>query len=81
MGCLRSRKSTNAPIEAGYNHSVPAIMAMRAMDTGRRQVYDAATRTIREGRKPFAVDGNHFGGSAAVQPFCSSSAISCRTCA
>lgn len=49
MGCLRSRKTTNAPIEAGYNHSVPAVMAMRAMDTGRRQVYDATTRTIREG--------------------------------
>jgi len=49
LQCLRNRKTTNAPIEAGYNHSVPAIMAMRAMDTGRRQVYDAATRTIREG--------------------------------
>jgi predicted dehydrogenase len=49
LQCLRSRKTTNAPIEAGYNHSVPAIMALRAMDTGRRQVYDAPTRTIREG--------------------------------
>jgi hypothetical protein len=28
---------------------VPALMAMRAMDTGRRQIYDAATREIREG--------------------------------
>jgi hypothetical protein len=49
LQCLRSRRLTNAPIEAGYNHAVPAIMAIRAMDTGRRQVYDAATRTIHEG--------------------------------
>jgi predicted dehydrogenase len=49
LQCLRSRAVTNAPIEAGYQHCVPALMAMRAMDTGRRQVYDAATREIREG--------------------------------
>ena len=49
LQCLRSRKQCNAPIEAGYNHCVPALMAMRAFDTGRRQVYDAQTREIREG--------------------------------
>jgi predicted dehydrogenase len=49
LQCLRTRAVTNAPIEAGYHHCVPALMAMRAMDTGRRQVYDAATREIREG--------------------------------
>ena len=49
LECLRSRKACNAPIEAGYNHCVPALMAMRAFDTGRRQVYDAAKQEIREG--------------------------------
>jgi len=48
LQCLRSRKTTNAPIEAGYHHCVPALMAVRAMDTGRRQVYDAASREIRD---------------------------------
>ena len=41
--------SSNAPIEAGYNHCVPALMAVRAMDTGRRQVYDPQKREIRDG--------------------------------
>ncbi len=49
LKCLRSRKICNAPIEAGYNHCVPALMAMRAFDTGRRQVYDPLKREIREG--------------------------------
>ncbi len=49
LQCLRSRKACNAPIEAGYNHCVPALMAIRAMDTGRRQVYDAAKREFRDG--------------------------------
>jgi len=49
LQCLRTRKACNAPIEAGYNHCVPALMAVRAMDTGRRQIYDPKTREIREG--------------------------------
>jgi len=49
LQCLRSRKLCNAPIEAGYQHCVPALMGIRAMDTGRRQIYDAEKREIREG--------------------------------
>jgi predicted dehydrogenase len=49
LQCLRSRQTCNAPIEAGYQHCVPALMAMRAFDTGRRQVYDAERREIRDG--------------------------------
>ena len=37
---------TNASIDAGYQHSVASIMSVRAMDTGQRQVYDAAKREI-----------------------------------
>lgn len=49
LQCLRTRKPTNAPIEAGYYHSVPVIMGTRAMDTGKRQVFDPQKREIREG--------------------------------
>ena len=49
LQCLRTRQTTIAPIEAGYHHSVPVIMGTRAMDTGKRQVFDPQTRQIREG--------------------------------
>lgn len=49
LQCLRSRKTTNAPIEAGYYHSIPVMMGTRAMDTGKRQVFDPQKREIREG--------------------------------
>ena len=48
LQCLRTRKTCNAPIEAGYQHCVPALMAVRAMDSGRRQVYDPKSRDIRD---------------------------------
>ncbi|NLZ02102.1 MAG: hypothetical protein GXY25_16400, partial [Pirellulaceae bacterium] len=49
LQCLRTRQTTNAPIEAGYHHSVPVIMGTRAMDTGKRQIFDPRQREIREG--------------------------------
>lgn len=49
LQCLRSRKQPNAPIEAGYQHAVADLMAVMAMDTGRRQIYDPEKREIREG--------------------------------
>ena len=49
LQCLRTRQECNAPIEAGYTHCVPALMAMRALDTGCRQMYDPEKREIREG--------------------------------
>ena len=49
LQCLRTRKTPNAPIDAGYQHSVAAIMAVRAFDTGKRQIYDAEKREVREG--------------------------------
>ncbi len=41
LQCIRSRKECRAPIDAGYQHAVAVILAMRAYDTGRRLVYDA----------------------------------------
>lgn len=49
LQCIRSRKTPNAPIEAGYQHAVAVIMAMKAYDTGQRQIYDAEKREIRTG--------------------------------
>ena len=49
LQCMRTRKTPNASIDAGYQHAVAVIMAMKACDTGRRQIYDAEKREIREG--------------------------------
>lgn len=49
LQCLRSRKTPNASIDAGYQHAVACLMAVRAFDTGKRAIYDAEKREIREG--------------------------------
>lgn len=40
MECVRSRKTPNASVEAGYNHSVANIMARIAMETGKKVTFD-----------------------------------------
>jgi predicted dehydrogenase len=49
LECIRSRKTPNAPIEAGYAHSVAGIMCFKALETGRRQKYDIEKMSIYEG--------------------------------
>jgi len=49
LQCLRSRRTPNASIDAGYQHAVAVLMAVRSFDTGKRMVYDPQTREIREG--------------------------------
>ena len=49
LQCLRTRKTPNASIDAGYQHGVAVIMAMMSFDSGRRMVYDAQKREIRPG--------------------------------
>ncbi len=49
LQCMRTGKTPNAPIEAGYAHSVAVMMATVAMDTGKRQVYDPAKRDFHAG--------------------------------
>ena len=49
LQCLRTRKTPNASIDAGYQHAVACLMAVRSYDTGKRMVYDQAAREIREG--------------------------------
>lgn len=49
LECLRSRKTPNADIRAGYAHSVASIMAFLVWESGRRQMYDHEKEEIREG--------------------------------
>jgi predicted dehydrogenase len=48
LQCIRNRGTCRAPIEAGYQHAVAVIMAVRASDTGRRITYDPAKRELGE---------------------------------
>jgi predicted dehydrogenase len=47
--CIRSRKTPNATVENGFCHSLAAIMAHKAADTGKRIVYNPVKRDIMEG--------------------------------
>jgi len=40
MECVRSRKTPNADIQAGYDHSVALCMTIKAMHTGRRVTFN-----------------------------------------
>jgi len=46
LECLRSRKSPNADIEYGHQHTVATVMAATAFETGLRQKYDPTKREI-----------------------------------
>lgn len=49
LQCLRTGDTPNASIEAGYQHAVACLMAIRSMDTGQRTTYDPDTRRILPG--------------------------------
>jgi len=51
MECVRSRKTPNAPIEAGYQHSIANIMATAAYQTGLRVTFDEKKQDILAGGK------------------------------
>ena len=46
LQCLRSGETPNASIDAGYQHAVAVLMAMKSYETGRKTVYDPAKRQI-----------------------------------
>ena len=48
LECLRTRKPPNAPMEAGYAHSVAGIMADESFVRGKRMAYDPVNRRIYE---------------------------------
>jgi len=49
LQCLRSGKTPNAPIDAGYQHAIACLMAIQSMDSGQRMVYDPVKREIHPG--------------------------------
>lgn len=51
MECLVSRKEPNAPVEAGYQHSIATIMANAAARTGEKVTFDEATQEVMAGGK------------------------------
>ena len=46
MECVRSRKTPNAHIDAGYSHSVALCMTIAAMHTGQKATFDEARQEV-----------------------------------
>ena len=46
MECVRSRKTPNAHIDAGYQHSVALCMTIAAIQTGQRVTFDDAKQEV-----------------------------------
>ncbi len=53
MECVRSRKQPNAPVEAGYYHSIATIMTNAAVRTGAKATFDTATQEVMANGKVF----------------------------
>jgi predicted dehydrogenase len=53
MECVRSRKETNAPAKAGYDHSVANIMVTAALRTGQFVTFDDQKQEVMAGGKVF----------------------------
>jgi predicted dehydrogenase len=53
MDCIRSRKQPNAPVEAGYMHSIACIMVNAAVHTGQKVTFNTATQDVMAGGKVF----------------------------
>lgn len=53
MECVRSRKTPNAPVEAGYSHSIATIMTNASVRTGQKATFNEKTQEIMVGGKPF----------------------------
>ena len=46
MECIRSRKQPNAPVEAGYYHSIANIMTNAAVRTGAKATFDSKKQEV-----------------------------------
>lgn len=53
MECIRSRKQPNAPVEAGYEHSIACIMTNAAVRTRQMVVFDEKTQEVIAGGNVF----------------------------
>jgi predicted dehydrogenase len=53
MECMRSRQQPNAPVEAGYMHSIACIMVNAAVRTGEKATFNTKTQEVMAGGKVF----------------------------
>jgi predicted dehydrogenase len=53
MECVRSRKTPNASIDAGYSHSVALCMNVAAIQTGQRITFDDKLQKVMAGDKVY----------------------------
>jgi predicted dehydrogenase len=53
MECIRNRKQPNAPVEAGYSHSIATIMTTAASHTGAKVTFDEKTQEVMANGKAF----------------------------
>jgi hypothetical protein len=53
MECVRSRKGTHAPVEAGYAHAIAVIMTNAAVRTGAKATFDEQNQEVMAGGKVF----------------------------
>jgi predicted dehydrogenase len=53
MESVRDRKEPNAPVEAGYSHSIANIMTTAASRTGMKATFDEKTQEVMVGEKVF----------------------------
>jgi predicted dehydrogenase len=54
MECVRSRKTPNASIEAGYSHSIALCMCIAAMKTGKKVTFDDKKQVVLAGGEVYA---------------------------
>jgi hypothetical protein len=54
MECVRSRKTPNASIDAGYSHSIALCMNVAAIQTGQKVTFDDKTQQVMAGGKVYA---------------------------
>lgn len=53
MECVRNRKQPNAPVEAGYQHSIANIMATASSRSGMKATFDERTQEVMVGGNVF----------------------------
>jgi hypothetical protein len=53
MECVRSRKTPNASIEAGYSHSIALCMNVAAIQTGQKVTFNDKTQQVMAGGKVY----------------------------
>jgi len=53
MECVRSRKTPNAHIDAGYSHSIALCMTIAAIQSGERVTFDDAKQQVMAGGSPW----------------------------